>query len=75
MQTIVVLIAETGETDSPDSSFKQKLDKALKRLPETHPENSEEPTPPFWTWFIENPRPDALSEVQVGDQAAFGRNR
>lgn len=61
MQTIVVLIAETGETDSSNSGFKQRLDKALKRLPETRPENAEEPTPPLWTWFIENPRPHAVS--------------
>ncbi len=55
MQTIVVLIADTGETDYPDRSVKQKLVKALK--PQTRAENSAEPPAPLWTWFIENPHP------------------
>jgi len=57
MQTIVVLVAETRETDSAKTRPSEKRDHESWPQLEIKPREPEEPTPPFWTWFIENPRP------------------
>lgn len=59
MQAIVVLVAETGERHPPTQRLSQTIETAPKRQLEKEPMESEEPSEPFWTWFIENPRQHA----------------
>jgi hypothetical protein len=61
MQAIVVLVAETRETDSAKARPSEKRDRLSWSQLEIKPRESEEPTPPFWTWFIENPRGRGMS--------------
>lgn len=57
MQAIVVLVAETRETDLAQTRPGEKRDHVTWPQLEARSRETEEPTPPFWTWFTENPRP------------------
>jgi hypothetical protein len=58
MQTIVVLIAQEPNGDRPGEkqSPHERIENAARRNGAPQPATREKSTPPFWTWFIENPR-------------------
>jgi hypothetical protein len=58
MQTVVVLIAQEPNGDRPreKQSLRERIENGAKHNGAPRPVRSENSTPPFWTWFIENPR-------------------
>jgi hypothetical protein len=58
MQTIVVLIAQEPNGDRPQEkqSLRERIEHAAKQNGAPRSVRGENSTPPFWTWFVENPR-------------------
>jgi len=61
MQTVMVLIAERRETDSLKTDSSYTLNNKSRPGCEIPSRESGDRPPPFWTWFIENPRPSSVS--------------
>lgn len=59
MQTIVVLIAEerNGHRLADKQSLRERVENVARRNGTPRPVTREKSAPPFWIWFIENPRP------------------
>jgi hypothetical protein len=55
MKAIAVVFFQAFQPETP----KRQLSPRHTRAPEAQPNpDDDRSTPPFWTWFIENPRPD-----------------